>query len=615
MGIERHNKLECDILVAGGGAAGVPCALAAARNGAKVILCQDRPVLGGNSSSEIRLSIAGADACGKRGIPLKIEAREGGILEEIRLESAYRNAQRSATMWDLIMYEKCYEEPNLKLMLNTVVDGTELSDSFIVAAHATRASTEDKFSITAKTFIDCTGDGRLGAEAGAQYSEGREASSTFGESRAVKTADGYRLGSSLLFMARDMGHPVPFLPPKFARKFSEDDLKLRSHKHLEYGYWWIEWGGTMDTIRDNEQIKHELLAILMGVWDHIKNGGDHGADNWALTWFGFVPGKRESRRFFGQYRLKQTDIEEAINFPDTIAYGGWALDTHPPQGIDALGVHPGTDALSEYTEHLYSIPLRACVSVNIHNLMFAGRNISASHIAFSSTRIMATCAVIGQGVGTAAVLGITNGIIPLDMANDQKFMESVQQQLLLDDCFIPGVSNTDSRDMARNAHITASSYQEKGSPANIISGETRAVFGKNGVKSGMTIKGTHRWMSDPAAGFPAWINLEWMQPVEIGFIQIIFDTGMHRALTQSHAADFYGSKMHWGPQPETVKNYRLLYSGENGKMIELAIERNNYQRRRIHSFKPVHMKQLRFIAEAAWGLDHAHVIEIRCYLR
>ena len=158
-----------------------------------------------------------------------------------------------------------------------------------------------------------------------------------------------------------------------------------------------------DTIKDNETIKHELLAIMLGVWDHVKNGGDHGAENWALDWFGFLPGKRESRRFFGQYRLKQADLEKATRFPDAIAFGGWSLDTHPPGGIDALGEPPCYQPL---TDHVYGIPLRACVSENVENLMFAGRNISASHIAFSSTRVMATCAVVGQGVGTAAGLAI-----------------------------------------------------------------------------------------------------------------------------------------------------------------------------------------------------------------
>ena len=122
------HELDCDILVAGGGPEGVPCALAAARCGAKVILCQDRPVLGGNASSEVRMHIVGANGTGRfeRGTELETEAREGGIIEEIRLENCVRNPQRSAAMFDLILYDKCRAEPNLTLLLNTSVTGAEM---------------------------------------------------------------------------------------------------------------------------------------------------------------------------------------------------------------------------------------------------------------------------------------------------------------------------------------------------------------------------------------------------------------------------------------------------------------------------------------------------------
>ncbi|MBN2212233.1 MAG: FAD-dependent oxidoreductase [Sedimentisphaerales bacterium] len=613
MGKEQHHERVCDILVAGGGMAGVTCALAAARNGAKVILCQDRAVLGGNSSSEIRLPIMGADVCGKRGALLEVEAREGGILEEIRLENAYRNPQRCPEMWDFTLFEKCRTEPNLELLLNTAVTGADVADNTITKAHAVRISTEDAFHITAQIYIDCTGDGRLGIEAGAKYTEGRESRREYDESKAPETADNYRLGSSLLFMARDMGHPVRFIPPAFARKFTETDLQQRTHKNLEFGYWWIEYGGTLDTIKDNEQIRDELLAIMMGVWDHIKNGGDHGAENWALTWFGFTPGKRESRRFVGRYRLKQGDIEQAVDFPDTIAYGGWALDIHPPQGIDAPKNHPGTVVFNEYIKHLFGIPMRACVSANINNLMFAGRNISATHIAFSATRVMGTCAVIGQGVGTAGALGVVQSISPADMAGNKAFMKQLQQQLLHDDCFIPGVSNQDENDLARKAHITASSFQENGEPVNIISGETRAVHGPQGVKRGLTRLGTHRWMSKPVEGFPAWIQLEWPRPVELSRVQLIFDTGLYRALTLSHYSNFYNAEMYWSPQPETVKAYHIEYAADDGKMIRLASEPENYQRRRVHCFERLKITRLRLIVKSTWGLNHARVIEVRCY--
>ena len=608
MSVERLD-LSCDVLVAGGGPSGAACALAAARTGASVILCQDRSVLGGNASSEIRMHMVGADASGKRGVHLKTEAREGGLIEEIRLETAYRNPQRSASMLDLILYEKCHAEPGLRLMLNTTVDGVELDGGVIVAAHATRASTEDCFRFAAQVFVDCTGDGRLGVEAGAAYREGREAASEFGESRAGISADNHRLGSSLLFQARDMGRPMRYVPPEFARRFTEEDLVLRDHRSLEYGYWWVEWGGSRDTIKDNEEIRHELLAIMHGVWDHIKNGADHGADNWALTWFGFVPGKRESRRFDGQYRITQSDLEDAVEFSDGIAVGGWPLDTHPPEGIDDSDQPPCDQPLPEY---LYTIPLRACVSENVPNLMFAGRNISASHLAFSSTRVMATCASVGQAVGTAAALGVRSEVVPRDMAAQALFVRELQQTLVRDDCFIPGVKAEDDLDGARSAQVTASSYVEGGRPGSILSGETRAVSGPGGVRPGMTDPGVHRWMSDPDLGFPAWIQLEWDKPTVVGEIRITFDTGQHRVLTLSHD-DRYTQRMVWGPQPETVKDYRLIYSDGDDTWRELISERENYQRLRVHRFDPaVSVRRLRLVVESSWGLGHARVIEIRC---
>ncbi|MDF2922523.1 MAG: fumarate reductase/succinate dehydrogenase flavoprotein [Paenibacillaceae bacterium] len=203
---EEKQLMYTDVMVAGGGMAGVAAALAAARNGAKVILCQDRPVLGGNASSEIRMHIVGA-ANSKRRMALETEAREGGILEEILLECAVRNPQRSASMFDLILYEKCRAEPNLTLMLNTSVTGVQMDGDRIVSVTASRESTEHAFEIVAQIYLDCTGDGRLGMEAGAWFATGRESSRQYGESHAGEEEDSYRLGSSLLFTARNMGRP------------------------------------------------------------------------------------------------------------------------------------------------------------------------------------------------------------------------------------------------------------------------------------------------------------------------------------------------------------------------------------------------------------------------
>jgi hypothetical protein len=317
--------VETGLLVAGGGIAGVCCALAAARLGTRVMLCQDRSVLGGNASSEVRMHIVGATGL-SGGEELQNELREGGIIEELRLDLAVQNPQRSPALMDLLLYDKCRREPNLTLYLNTTVVSAVVEDGLISEVRAERPSTEDAFIIRAKTFVDCTGDGRLGIEAGAPFMRGRESKAQFGESLAQNQADAKTLGSSIMFQARKHDRPMPFEAPTWARRFTADDFKLRPYGQsgfdlgLEYGYWWIEWGGCLDTLKDNERIRDELLAITLGVWDFVKNCSDIDASHWALEWIGFVPGKRESRRFIGQHILTESDLLTSRAFPDAIAY-------------------------------------------------------------------------------------------------------------------------------------------------------------------------------------------------------------------------------------------------------------------------------------------------------
>ena len=616
MTILRNHELTCDVLIAGGGPAGFPAALAAARCGASVILCQDRSVLGGNASSEVRMHIVGADASGHRGRELETEAREGGIIEEIRLETAVHNDQRAASMLDLILYDRCQAEPNLQLMLNTRVVDVELQGERIALAVAERQSTEDRFQIEAQIFVDCTGDGQMGVSAGATYQHGREDKNVYGESLAAEHSDGKTLGSTLLFQARKHDRPMPFVAPPWARKFTEEDLKLRPHgqpgvdRGLEYGYWWVEWGGELDTIKDNEAIRDELLAILLGIWDHIKNDGDHGAENWALDWFGFLPGKRESRRFIGQYMLVEQDLIRSTPFDDAIAFGGWPIDTHPPSGIDAVDERPCDQRMTDY---VFDIPLRSCVSPGLPNLMFAGRNISASHIAFASTRVMATCAAIGQGVGTAAAYAVAHNMDSADLVDDPAAVFAIQQRLLRDDAYLIGVTNCDPYDLARQAKVSATSQQTCGTADNVISGQTRAVFGKGGAAPDRAHPGLHRWMSDPADGLPAVLELAWDRAIQPVQIELVFDTGMYRPLTLSHS-DGFMERVIWGQgQPETVRGYRIEghVSGAWHSLLDVT---GNYQRRRIHKLdagEPV--DKVRVVVDSTHGLDHARICEVRVY--
>lgn len=588
----EQKHLQTDIAVVGGGMAGVCCAIAAARSGAQVVLVHDRPMLGGNSSSEIRMHICGADCSGARN---DTDARETGILEELRLEDTVHNPQRSASMWDILLYDRVRTEPNITLLLNTCCHGVRMaSSSRIAALLASNHLSETEYTILAKIFVDCSGDGRLGKEAGAQFRTGREGRNEFGETLAPPRPDNKRLGSTILFITRQHNHPMPFVPPQWITRFPTcNHLPYRHHNSWEYGYWWVEFGGSLDTITDGDLIRDKLLAFALGVWDHIKNSGQHPQSaNWALEWIGFLPGKRESRRFVGEYVLNQRDIERGELFEDGVAYGGWPIDLHPPEGI--LSKEPPAQQIHV---PLYNIPLRCLYSRNVQNLLFAGRNISATHVAFGSTRVMGTCSVMGQAVGTAAALCVREGILPFEL---KPHITALQQMLLKADAYIIGVTNSDKCDLARSAEVIASSETPEGKAINVI----------NGVRRGV---GDHsnRWISDPRKGLPQWIELRFHEPVRIREVHLVFDTGLHRPLTLTHS-DSYNARMIRGAQPETVRDYDLqVIHGTSTTTV--ATVRGNYQRLRRHRFAPHSATALKLVVHATNGDPSARLFEIRAY--
>lgn len=580
--------LETDLLVAGGGLAGVCAAIAAARHGARVVLLQDRSRLGGNSSSEVKMHVVGANC--HKGRP---GWREGGLIEELRLEDAARNPQRSWEMWDLLLYDKVISETNITLLLETTLFRAVVESGRILEVHARCDKSEHLYRIRAPLFVDATGDSRLALEAGAEMRTGREARSEFGESLAPEKADGETLGSSILFTSRNYGRPMPFTPPAWARKVTREHLRFRPVTSWEYGYWWVEWGGHLDTIRDNERIRFELLAIALGVWDYIKNSGDHPSSaNWALDWIGMMTGKRGSRRVVGDHILTQHDLMRGT-FDDAVAIGGWPMDDHPPGGFDRPDLPPNTTLKPP---EVYGIPLRALYSRNISNLMMAGRNISATHAAFTSTRVMATCACVGQAVGTAAAVCIKEQLAPRELARDAARLKRLQQRLLRDDQTLRGVRNEDEKDLARRAEIRASAEEPHAPASRVIDGWVRDIPGKE----------IHQWQGRMQDG-QAWIELRWREPVSISEVRITFDTGFQRELTLS-SSESANRGIIRAPQPETVRDYVL----EAGGRI-LASVTGNYQRLRRHRFDPVQTDTLRLRVTATNGSDLARVFEIRCY--
>lgn len=460
--------VDYDIVVCGGGLAGFAAAVSASRMGRRVCLVQDRPVLGGNSSSEIRVSPRGAST-------YHSYAREGGVLAELMASDRMRNHEPifengwTNSIWDLSLYDIAQRTENLDLMLNTAVTAVSVEDGRISSVECWTASAEKMTEVTGKIFLDCTGDGVVAAQAGCEYRHGEEARSEFGEPHAPLTASEDTMGNSLHFKTKDVGRPTEFQLPEWAVEYDDPDFFYKQGRvphDVRGGYWWIELGKPWDTIDDAEKIRHELTRRTLGVWDWIKNKDPRTREqtkNLALDWLGQVPGKRESRRIVGLHLLTEHDLLREDAFEDEVAYGGWNIDLHTPGGLLAETSEPtaaaGYDLRSEASVTAYvgpfGIPLRSLIAKDVTNLLMAGRNVSATHVGLGSVRVQATTAIMGQAAGTAAAVALSEDLPVHDLPT--RAAGAVQQQLLKDGCFLPSAVNSDPADHARRARVSSSS--------------------------------------------------------------------------------------------------------------------------------------------------------------
>jgi len=283
-----------------------------------------------------------------------------------------------------------------------------------------------------------------------------------------------------------------------------------------------------------------------------------------------MPGKRGSRRLTGDYILKQADLMSG-KFADSVAIGGWSMDGHPPEGFDRPDLPPNSVLAPP---EVYDIPLRSLYSRNISNLWMAGRNISASYVAFTSSRVMATCAVEGQAIGTAAALCAAESIAPRALAQDAKKVSRLQQLLLRDDQAIKHLTNQDPADLARTARVTASAEDGAARAALLLDGHVRDIPDKHGDPEQY-----HHW----AAPAPAWIELAWERPQRLSNLQVTFDSGFKRQLTLS-SQDAQQVDLLRAPQPETVRDYDVVARTADGKEHTLASVKGNFQRQRRHRF-------------------------------
>lgn len=611
--IRKIETKKYDFVVIGGGMSGICAALAAARNGAKTALIHNRSVLGGNASSEVRIHISGASDSQK-----KPELEESGILYELMLDNKAQNDWFSYPLWDAVLFNKVRFQQNLDLYMNTVMFDADCEQSLITRVRCFRETTEKHLVLEAPLFADCTGNGTLGYFVGAEFMTGSESRADFGELHAPEKTNNFRMGNTILFRAVNRGEPVKFTPPPFAKKLTEQDLHLRIHSSklpdysqaedpeeyrrvssvssagIEYGYWWLELTGDgEDIIEEYEDIRDELYAYFYGVWDHIKNGGDHGAQNYDLEWVGALPGMRESRRLRGDYILNECDILNHRMFEDSVAYGGWGVDLHAPHGLKDRDLLPSQVWTFDGT---YTIPYRCYYSKNIKNLFMAGRNISASKLGMASTRVIGTCAVGGQAVGSAAALCVQKGILPRELCGS---VFELQQLILKDDGFIPGVKNEDKGDLARYAEFTASSHISDFLPQCVISGVSRE-FGD----------GRHSWRCKMES-YGAWIHARLAFPAELSQINVTFDSNFNYSVrvTMSPARQ---KQQRRGVPPELTRDFDIvLYKDE--KIVKTVQVRNNHQRFCPCYFEKTLCDSFKIKIRATNGADTVCIFEIRAY--
>jgi ribulose 1,5-bisphosphate synthetase/thiazole synthase len=554
----EFRKTEC--CVVGGGMAGLCSALASARNGVKTLLIQDRPVLGGNASSEVRMWICGAH--GK-------DAKEGGILEEILLRNLYYNRGMKYTIWDDILYGICREEPLLEVIFSCSVNEVRSEGRKISGVTAWHLTRQCYIEVEAKAFVDASGDSVL-STCGAEMRWGRESRHEYDESHAPEEADDKTMGNSVLIQLREVDEHVPFTAPPWAKTFEEEALANRGLRP-QGNFWWLEFGGIMDTIADSDKIRDENLAIAYGAWDLIKNHPDGRGQGWELEWIGSLPGKRENKRYVGDVLLNQRDVEAGGDFEDVVAHGGWSMDDHHPDAIN----HRGPPTIFHPAPSPYGIPYRSLYSKDFDNLWCAGRNISATHMAMSSTRVMGTTSVMGQAVGTAVSIAIKKGISNRGVYGEAT--SDLQAMLLEQDQYLPGYTRS------VNASDRGGSLEWEGGDASaLLDGHERQLGEEDhGV-----------WM---AAGEKVTWNFS--EPKNFDSVRLILDSDFSRTKRMPCSFPKKGNEAEM--PAHLLKNGKIEVK-RKGKWEPLHEIENNFLRR-VQLPLEDNLEGVRFTPTSTWG--------------
>ncbi len=382
-----------DLVVVGGGIAGITTSISAARLGLKVALIQDRPVLGGNNSSEVRVHLGGRIKVGP--FPSL-----GDIVKEIG-PSRGGNAKPGDYYEDEKKMEMVLAEKNISLFTNYRAYGVKTKASNITEVHARHIESSEELSFSAPLFADCTGDGTIGVLAGADYRMGRESKEEFGENTAPENADKLTMGASVQWYSKEKSISVGFPVFQYGVEFNEENSQ-----QVTMGEWTWETGMNYDQINDFERIRDYGMLVIYSNWSFLKNFSSvkDKYENRELDWVAYISGKRESRRLLGDFILKEQDITDYVVYPDASASTSWSIDLHypdpknteyfPEMEFKSIAVHRNI--------HPYPIPYRCFYSRNVDNLFMAGRQISVTHVALGTVRVMRTTGMMGEVVGIAA---------------------------------------------------------------------------------------------------------------------------------------------------------------------------------------------------------------------
>jgi len=445
-------------------------------------------------------------------------------------------------------------------------------------------TTQTFHHVRATTFIDCSGDSILAPLSGAACRWGRESSKEFGEYIAPVVADRRTMGNTLLIQARRTETVQRFIPPPWAHRFTgEADMKYRMKGVNARNFWWIEVGGINDTIADAEQIRDELMKYVYGVWDYMKNVSPEKekAAQWELAWIGILPGKRENRRYEGDHILTQGDVESGGVFEDTVAYGGWSMDDHHPAGL----LFPGPPTIHHPAPSPYGIPYRCLYSRNIDNLMFAGRNISVTHTALSSTRVMGTCAVLGQAAGTSAAMAVGLGTSPRGLG--EQHLGALQQVLMDDDCFLPGKTRESSR-IAQSAELDGGGV-----------GLEKLLDGMDRDRP----DAVHAWEGELGEA----IVFRWDRPTTVGMLRCTFDSNLANAklLPCMYPVTSDRSAM----PGSLVRAFRVEVMTDDDAWETVArVDDNLHRVVRVRVERDT--RSVRLVPEATWGDDRVRVFGV-----